>query len=49
MVPSSHEQLQREMKKMAIIGKNSTLQYMQNFQIMLNEALKSEIHSGMRI
>lgn len=41
MVLISHEQLQRAMKKMAIIVENRALQLMQNFQIMFNEALKS--------
>ena len=49
MVLSSHEQLQREMKKIAIIVENRALQLMQNFQIMFIEALQSEIHNQMII
>ena len=49
MVLSSHDQLQREMTKMANVVENSALQLMQNFQIMFSEALKFEIHSQMRI
>ena len=49
MVLSSHEQLQRAMKKMAIIVENRALQLMQNFQIVFSEALQSEIHSQMII